>query len=243
MPKFGEQGDVLRALGRAVDEQGGRDIAIEARDGHLAVSYRVGAAESSSRYYQDYDLDALRAKAQFLRTGGAGAARAGALAELLRTLGQELDEAGIEWTAVAQTAEGFRVSGVWHGQYHTQHVFRYELESSSAQRRAARGAGGGRPAEEIDPFVGVSVGAPVVTRDRNRLGKVGAVSGRSLEVKTPVFHRDFWVSDRYVASARPGGPVVLSVAKAELRVAMQNAPERLEEGRILAPAPRADAWY
>src|SRR4051794_25299333 len=152
MPTIGEQGDVLRALGRFLDEQGATQIDIKAHEVFFAISWKSDTPAGAQRSYQEHELDALRAQAQFLRRGGGGGdvTRIDSLAETMRTLGQEFDDAGIEMTAILQVPEGFRVSGIANGVYRTQLCFLSELEEASAAHRSKRGSGGGRRPEDID---------------------------------------------------------------------------------------------
>ena len=241
MPRIGEQGDVLRVLGRFFDEQGGTDIVIEAHEPYLTVMYSVAREQSGRRYLQDHELSVLRAQAQSLRSGQGGPTTGGSMAEWLRTLGQELDEARIEMMAIAEDERGFRVSGISNGRYHPQHAFWYELEEAISRHRAKRGSGGGRSAEEIDPYLGVSQGAPVLTRDDERVGSVGATRNRWLQVKTPLFRRNYWLPATCVASARLGQPVHLALVKEEIREHSRKAPGSFVQRPRMAPG--AEAWY
>ncbi|HZT05900.1 MAG TPA: hypothetical protein VFC51_02650 [Chloroflexota bacterium] len=243
MPRIGEQGDVLRALGRFLDEQGAAEIDIKLQGQSFAVTYKVAAERGGQVYYNDQDLDALRAKAQFLRSGNPGVAGDGSLAELLRTLGQELDDAGVELTSLGQDADAFRVSGLKDGLYHTQPYYFYQLREASAERRAARGKGGGRTPEEIDPILGVTVGAPVFTWDNQRLGKVGEVRGRAFKVEPNFLQRDYWLPASCIAAASKGQPVLLAIRKVEVASKKRSAPAKFPEERNLPPRPTPDAWY
>jgi hypothetical protein len=225
VPNIGEQGDVLRAMGRIFDEALATNIRIEVREPYLTVTYAVTGERGGHRYFHGYELDALRAKAQLLRSGGADGAANSALAESMRTIGQELDEAQIEMIAIEQDDQGFRVSGLREGRYHTQVAFWYEIQEASARHRAMRGSGGGRSPEEIDPFLGITVGAPILTRDDERVGKVGDIRGRSLKVTTSLFRKNYWLPAGCVAFARPSQSVRLSISKAEIEVYKRSVPE------------------
>jgi hypothetical protein len=217
MPRIGDQGDVLRALGRELDEAGASEIEILNQDSFLAVSWKTEGLSDAARSYREPQLATLRAQAQFLRSGGVpGATSVESLAELFRTLGQELDDAGIEMTAVNQVPGGFRVSGIRNGVYETHTVYLAELREASARHRLKRGTGGGRKPQEIDPFLGVRPGLPVTTRDNVAVGKVGDVQGRSFRVKTPLLQRDFWLAGSHVTEASPGRGVRLSLYRSDL---------------------------
>jgi hypothetical protein len=230
MPKIGEQGDVLRAIGRFLDDEGASGIDIRAHEVFLAISWQSARPGGAQRSYQEHELDALRAQARFLRTGGGGPVRETSFAELMRTLGQELDEVGMELTALIQEGEGFRVSGIDEGIYRTRLCFFSELYEASARHRAKRGTGREKDPEEIDPFLGVSVGAPVFTKDNQRVGKVGAVTGRSFKVDTPFLQKDFWLPSTCIAGAAYGQPVLLSVYKSELDPIKRANPPTDEDG-------------
>jgi hypothetical protein len=231
MPKIGEQGDVLRAIGRFLDEEGASNVEVRAHEAFLAIMWASDRPGGEQRSYQEHELDALRAQARFLRRGGGGSGVAadGSFAELLRTLGQELDEVGMELTALVQETDGFRVSGVQDGRYRTQLCFFSELEEATAFHRAKRGTGEERDPHEIDPFLGVSIGAPVFTRDNQRLGKVGSISGRAFKVKTSFLQSDYWLQSIYVAAAAAGEPVLLSIHKSELERHKQANPPPADE--------------
>jgi hypothetical protein len=215
MTRIGEQADVLRALGRYLDEQVASGIEITAHEVFLAVSWQGASTEQGHRAYQEHDLEALRAHARALRQPASTAPRVsdGTLAELLRTLGQQLDEDDVEMHAIHQENDGFRVSGVVAGRYRTGLRFTSELLEMSAERRAARGTGVDTPIQ-VDPFGLVTVGAPVFTRDNQRLGKVGEVRGRSFRVETGFLKRDFWLPASSIESVSEGEPVLLMLAKA-----------------------------
>src|SRR5881296_3005892 len=97
MPNAGEQADVLRALGGFLDQQGATEIEIVNKEAFLAVSWKQRTPGAGQRAYQEHELEALRAQARELRKGTAGNPL-GALAEMLRTLGQELDRKQVEVT-------------------------------------------------------------------------------------------------------------------------------------------------
>src|SRR5438552_1754201 len=114
MPNAGEQADVLRALGRFLDTQGATQIEIVNKEAFLAVSWEQRARGGGQRAYQEHELEALREQAHEMRKGGVGNP-VGSLAELLRTLGQQLDNDKIEMNSITQESGGFRVSGVQNG--------------------------------------------------------------------------------------------------------------------------------
>ena len=138
MPNAGEQADVLRALGLYLDQQGASEIEIVNRDAFLAVSWKQRGAGAGQRAYQEHELETLRQQAHELRKGATGNP-VGALAEMLRTLGQELDGKQVEVTTITREAGGFRVSGLVAGKYFRELYPTGSLLMNSKRRRVGRG--------------------------------------------------------------------------------------------------------
>jgi hypothetical protein len=136
----GGMADALRALGRYLDEQGATGVEIVDRETYLAVSWDKRAAGSGpeQRSYVEQELEELRAQAREMRQGGAGNP-AGSLAELLRTLGQELDERDIDVNMIVQEPDGFLVTGIDGGRYFRQLFETSELLAAADRRRIERG--------------------------------------------------------------------------------------------------------
>jgi hypothetical protein len=217
---------VLRALGRILDEEQATEIEIVDQDSFIAVSWKDEALAEGVRSYREPQLATLRAQAQFLRGGGVpGATNVASLTELLRTLGQELDDARMEMVRVTQVTGGFRVAGVRDGVYEVQTVYLTELREASARHRLKRGTGGGRKPQEIDPFLGVAKGMSVTTRDNRRLGAVADIQGRSFKVKTRLFQKDFWLLATHVTEANETRGVRLSLNS-----------EQVDQQKLIHPA-------
>ncbi|HZT05978.1 MAG TPA: hypothetical protein VFC51_03040 [Chloroflexota bacterium] len=214
MPRVGEQGDVLRALGRSLDEQGARRIEIKSHEVFFAVSWATDATAPEQRAYQEHDLESLRVQARAMRQGVTGATRGASLAELLRTLGQQLDEEGIEMTALFQDDDGFRVSGVGAGRYQTRLFETADLIAMSVNRKVDRGTGPSEPPP--DPLSNATLGVPVVTQDGQRIGKLAEIRPGAFKVGAPMLQRDYWLTSDCVASTGPGEPLVLSLTKAQV---------------------------
>ena len=66
------------------------------------------------------------------------------------------------------------------------------------------------------PFLRVTVGAPVVTADDEKIGSVKEVRPSAFKVDTGLFHRDIWLPAYTVAEAVPDQMVTLTVDKAQL---------------------------
>src|SRR4051794_136221 len=100
MPQPGEHADVLRALGRFLDENDAYEFEITNHDIFLAVSW--GKADGAGeRSYQEHELEKLRQQARLMRQG-LGGGNPGGLAELMRTLGQEIDREQIDISRIEQ---------------------------------------------------------------------------------------------------------------------------------------------
>jgi hypothetical protein len=224
MAKEGGQADVLRALGRFLDEQGATQVEINNHEMFLAVSWAEAGAQAGPRAYQEKDLEGLREQARAMRKGFAGGTPTGTLGELLRTLGQELDNDDVEVAGILQEDDGFRVSGSMGGRYYNRLFMTSELLSSSGERMMQRAPARPEPTQWQDPMPHVSVGLPVHTRDGQRVGRVGAIQGRSIKVETPMLQRDFWLSAELIANADVRGGVVLTVPKSELNQHKNRVP-------------------
>jgi hypothetical protein len=212
--KVGVQADVLRALGRFLDDQSARQIQIEVHSSSLEVTWETMRSGTRNQDYREHDLESLRRQARRMRRIPQGTPD-GSLAEMLRTLGQELDSDGIDVAIIIQEGETFRVSGTKEDRYVNRLYFMSELEMVSDDRRQARGTGQDDPVLS-DPFSQVTVGLLVSTRDQQSLGKVSAIRGRHFKVATPRLQRDFWLPAGCIASIAPEEAVRLIVAKADL---------------------------
>lgn len=64
------------------------------------------------------------------------------------------------------------------------------------------------------PYVRVSIGNAVTTLDGKKLGVISEVRGQYFKVKTPRWHRDYWLRADSVRSAEASASVVLNVPQA-----------------------------
>jgi hypothetical protein len=213
VPRLGENADILRALGRFLDDQGATTFDIVNHDAFLAVSWDRAEPGPQQRAYQEHQLRDLRAEARSLRRDAE--APVGSLVELLRTVGQELDSETVELTSITRDATAFRVSGVLNGRLFQAHYRTKDLVALAAARRAGRGqaldrdlGSGGR--ETPDSFLGVQVGAAVYGEDGERFGKVTEIRDRYFRVTRPGLRGDFWLPAESVASIGPEGAVTLA---------------------------------
>jgi hypothetical protein len=131
----GEYADILRVIGHLLDERDAEQVEIIEYEEFMAVSWQQPGGPPDQRAYNDIDLKLLRDRARRLR--GAGPAT-GERAELLRTLGQELDAHGIEANGIVEEGDGYRVSGVADRRYVNLHYPFFDLRKLSAAHRAER---------------------------------------------------------------------------------------------------------
>jgi hypothetical protein len=135
--------DLLRAAGQLFDEHRARAVEIHAHDDFWLVSFTGLSSDPPepprSRLFHALDLQQLATEAQLLREGPVPAALASGIhAELLRTLGQELDAARIRLHELQELHAAYRVHGTApHGPV-TQLVPLADLAVLSQQRQAHR---------------------------------------------------------------------------------------------------------
>jgi hypothetical protein len=67
-----------------------------------------------------------------------------------------------------------------------------------------------------DPFLHITIGSPIYTRDYEKLGTVKELRGNTFKVGTPLLQRDFWLDAAVVRSAASDGAVMLVIDKADL---------------------------
>jgi hypothetical protein len=206
MPSPGEQADVLRSLGRFLDQEGAVGFQIYNNGEILSVAWDQGP-RTMRRAYMEHQVGALRAQARTMRRQPLGGPP-GSLSELMRTIGQELDQGQIQLTGLVRDVEGFRVSGLRGGTYVTQLYRTPALLALSTERQSSRG--------EADPFREVRAGDAVYSLDMHLIGKVGAVQGRFFKVGTPRLQRDFWLAAMVVGGIGEQGQVLLTVRVSEL---------------------------
>lgn len=140
----GEHADILRAVGRFLDEQSATDVELVNQDAFLSLSWTRGGMAADRRHYIDRDLTALRDEAKLSR-GTAGGDVRGGLAEIFRTLGQDLDQDHADFTRIAQQGGTIIVSGSVAGRYSQRRYPVGDLLASSRRRRVRRGGPAPRP--------------------------------------------------------------------------------------------------
>ncbi len=136
---------MLRALGAFLDEQDAASFSIVTDHDVLKVTWQTPDSAIHHRAYQEQQLEALRAKTRAMRME-AVVRPAGCNAELLRTLGQDLDAENVALLGIIRDVEGFRVSGIVGRAYVTSRYRTSEMVDRSIERQRLRGAGD-RPVE------------------------------------------------------------------------------------------------
>ena len=146
----GEHADLLRAIGRLLDSEGAESVQLVNNEAFLTISWRSKSRGNDERHYQDHNLEELRKAAKDSRGDiRIPTSPSGSLADLFRTLGQDLDRERADFTQIIQEADGLVVSGSIEGRYMRRKYFTSDLVASSQRRRAWRrgGPGAGASAE------------------------------------------------------------------------------------------------
>ena len=141
MPSQGEHADILRAVGRLLERERARNVEIVNHDTFLSISWETPSQGADQQHYQEHELQALRDQAKQMRKGMPQDARG--VAELLRTLGQEIDGLGIELANIVQERDGFVVSGSSGGRYVRKKFETEALLALGRRRRLNRNRGPG----------------------------------------------------------------------------------------------------
>jgi hypothetical protein len=133
---FGQWADILRVLGRFLDSSDAQDIEIKNED-RLAVRWRMASGSTESASYTEFDMNKLREQAPLMRRPVATPPKTDR-EEMLRTIGQEMDEQAITVREIVEAAGAYRV----YGSDATGEVYRFysraELRGLSEKRRAMR---------------------------------------------------------------------------------------------------------
>jgi hypothetical protein len=129
--------DALRVIGRLMDAEKARLFEIDEEDEFLSISWQDRAGDWHSRsYHKTNDLSRLFAEAA--RTRGHASPSSGRDREpLLRTLGQDLDRAGVRLSRIRET-RGFEVRGLSDGQLVDYCYSVDELDTKNRERQTPR---------------------------------------------------------------------------------------------------------
>jgi hypothetical protein len=129
-----EYADFLRVIGQVLDAEEAQQVEIIERETFISISWHSGPGMTENRSFRDLDLDTLRERARELR-GTATADVPHTRAELLRVLGQELDEQGVALNGVIEEEDGYRVSGT-AGRRYTNRLYTWDDLRDSSMRRS-----------------------------------------------------------------------------------------------------------
>ena len=138
MAKNGEYSDMLRAVGRLLDLQGAHELEIVDDGPYLRASWQVTNGGRERRIYRAFELDRLRLEAKLLRSGSADGAPSDSLAEILRTIGNELDRTECDLLSLTQKDDGFQVSVMRGGGHIVRTYTPNEVTSLRIEQRARR---------------------------------------------------------------------------------------------------------
>jgi hypothetical protein len=114
MIQAGECSSTLRVLGQFLEQIDAAEIGIIDHEEYIEVSWRNRRGGREERYHDAGELAALRTASTLYRDAQEPSHRYG-LTELLRTLGQELDDLRMDSVAIAATPDGFHASGTVAG--------------------------------------------------------------------------------------------------------------------------------
>src|SRR5437867_2539135 len=137
--------DVLRFIGRSLDAEEAQSVRIRGGDAlDVAWQQKDGATRNSS--YGQLDMNRLREQAPLMRRAVVAPTK-GEREELLRTLGQELDEQNVTILNVVERPGSYEVRCTGDGGVLDRFYSVAELRELSEKRRALRGTG----ATETEP--------------------------------------------------------------------------------------------
>lgn len=142
----GEYADVLRVIGRWLDQQGAQNIEIIDQGEYIHASWDAAVTRRGPRLFRAFDLAHLRSEARVLRAGPQGVPSVG-MAETLRVLGNELDQSGMELLSIRQTSDGFRLSAADGGRHESNEYSLEAIQQCIEAQRAERGTESTQPGE------------------------------------------------------------------------------------------------
>jgi hypothetical protein len=129
---------LLRALGQYLDSQQARRAEIAVRDNGLSVSWsatRELGQRDEQQHFDEFDLEVLRMRGKLYREAFVAT---GDRAELLRTLGQELDREHINLRTLVEDDDGYWLHGTLDGAPVHRPYTMEQLRNLSAERRITR---------------------------------------------------------------------------------------------------------
>jgi hypothetical protein len=133
----GDYSDAFRSLGQLLEQARALELSIVDQGPYLEVSWSDRQGNREERHLREEDLAALTLAGSLYRGLGSSMRRFGA-SDLLRALGQRLDNMRLEHVSVVETYQGFMIGGRVRGQP-TSHSFSFtDLVSLTEELRRVR---------------------------------------------------------------------------------------------------------
>jgi hypothetical protein len=136
----------LRTVGRVFDAEAARDVIIEERTESVELQWSASDGRGKTARYPWLELDRLarveqlgRIKPSLLRADQQHK-DANIWSDLLRTLGQDLDEEAAETSSITGDLNWFTASWVTNGRYVTRQYTALDLREANRRRAALRSA-------------------------------------------------------------------------------------------------------
>jgi hypothetical protein len=136
MPSPGQYAELLRIVGQMLDAEMVQHAEIVNHEGLIRISWHTHEGAQQARSYEEIAIHSLLQEARSHR-GSAPIGRHGR-AELLRTLGQELDREHISLGSIVEEAGGYRTSGIACGRFYTRFYTEHELRTANTRRHIRR---------------------------------------------------------------------------------------------------------
>jgi hypothetical protein len=133
----GEHAALLRAIGRLLDAEFAENVQLVNNDAAVTLSWRKPGLGGEQRSYRQENLEELRRFAAQSR-GTYRGDQADSLAELLRTVGQDLDRERWKLTRLVQEPDGWVAEGWLNDRPITRKHLLRDLVASSKRRREWR---------------------------------------------------------------------------------------------------------
>ncbi len=133
----GEHAELLRALGRFFEQEDARQIEVVNYGDFVSISWRKQDPMGGELHYREHELAELRRRAREARSG-IQYDPLGGWAEMLRTLGQDLDHEYADLSSILQKDAGFVVAYQIRGRYAQRQYRIADVLTSSRTRRALR---------------------------------------------------------------------------------------------------------
>jgi hypothetical protein len=132
MPNQYPYAEMLRTVGQFFDAEAARQVEIVEYDAFLHVTWHTPRGTTQTRLLDALTIGQLREQARTRRSEQTE--RPQGHAELLRTIGQEFDAAGISLGSIVEEPYGYRATGIAHRCYHNQLYTLGELHAVSGER-------------------------------------------------------------------------------------------------------------